>query len=128
MESKQLWQWRGLTSKGNAVNGSLWAESKAAAMQWVMQEGVYPLRIQRCAVKKSHWRVQYSSEIVQQLATLLQAGLTLSEGLLLLAEQHPKPTVAGAATGYRPPVVSGAVALCLAKNSGQKPSLRFTPR
>ena len=91
MESKQLWQWRGLTAKGDAVNGSLWAESKTSAMQWVMQEGVYPLRIQRCAVKKSHWRVQYSSEIVQQLATLLQAGLTLSEGLLLLAEQHPSP-------------------------------------
>lgn len=91
MANKQLWQWRGLTPEGKAVRGSLWAEHKIAAMQRIMQEGIHPLRFQRSQVKKSHWRVQYSSEVVQQLATLLQAGLTLSEGLLLLAEQHPSP-------------------------------------
>ena len=91
MANKQLWRWRGLTPQGEPVQGSLWSEHKMAAMQRVMQDGIYPLRLQRCQIKKAHWRTQYSSEVVQQLATLLQAGLTLSEGLLLLAEQHPSP-------------------------------------
>jgi len=91
MERKKLWHWRGFTPQGEAVQGNLWATDKMSAMQRVLLDGIYPLRLKSCPVKRSHWCSQYSSEVVQQLATLLQAGLTLSEALLLLAEQHPSP-------------------------------------
>lgn len=91
MANKQLWQWRGVTPAGATTQGCVWADSKIAVLQRIQQEGVYPLTLKRSPVKKSHWKPQYSSELVQQLATLLQAGLTLSEGLSLLAEQHPSP-------------------------------------
>lgn len=89
MTSKQLWHWRGLNEQGDSRQGSVWADSKIAAMEFAQQGGIYPLRVTRRAIRKSQWRAQYGSELMQQLATLLQAGLTLSESLLLLAEQHP---------------------------------------
>lgn len=91
MTSRQLWQWRGITAQGNPVQGNVWADNKIAAMEVAQKEEVHLLAIKRCAVKKSHWQQHFSSELVQQLATLLQAGLTLSEGLTLLAEQHASP-------------------------------------
>lgn len=41
------------------------------------------------AINSAQWRGDKSAEVIHQLATLLKAGLTLSEGLALLAEQHP---------------------------------------
>ncbi len=40
-------------------------------------------------VQNSLWRPRYSGEVIRQLATLLQAGLPLAEGLELLAQQQP---------------------------------------
>ncbi|SUI04104.1 type IV pilin biogenesis protein [Salmonella enterica subsp. indica] len=40
-------------------------------------------------VNAALWKEEQSAEIIHQLATLLHAGLTLSEGLELLAKQHP---------------------------------------
>ncbi|XUA18600.1 protein transport protein HofC [Citrobacter sp. OP27] len=89
MANKQLWHWRGVTALGEIRQGSVWAENKMAAMASAGRDGVQPLSLTRRTTRKSHWRTQYSSELMQQLATLLQAGLTLSESLMLLAEQHP---------------------------------------
>ncbi len=49
----------------------------------------YPLSLKRIAINSAQWRGDKSAEVIHQLATLLKAGLTLSEGLALLAEQHP---------------------------------------
>lgn len=47
------------------------------------------LHLERCAVKASGWRSELSCQLIQQLATLLQAGLPLATSLSLLAGQHP---------------------------------------
>ncbi|SNY69106.1 protein transport protein HofC [Enterobacter sp. CC120223-11] len=86
-----LWHWRGVTEQGEAREGSVRAESKIAAMALIGQEGVYPLAIKRKKHSKSQWRKQYNSELIKQLSTLLKAGLTLTDSLMLLAEQHPSP-------------------------------------
>jgi protein transport protein HofC len=91
MASKQLWYWRGLTADGDPRQGLVWVEDKLAALECAREDGVHPLMLKRRAIRPSQWRAQYSSELMQQLATLLQAGLTLSESLHLLAEQHPIP-------------------------------------
>lgn len=91
MTNNHLWHWRGLTEQGGSEEGSVWAENKVAAMGLIEHEGIHLLAITRKSVRKSQWKTQYSSELMQQLATLLQAGLTLTDSLTLLAEQHPSP-------------------------------------
>lgn len=88
MANKRLWRWRGLTLQGEPKEGSLWAESRAAALLSIQCDSIVPLAIKRCQIRKGLWKSQYSCELIQQLATLLQAGLTLSDGLSLLAAQH----------------------------------------
>ncbi|EEV4525634.1 protein transport protein HofC [Escherichia coli] len=89
MASKQLWRWHGITGDGNAQDGMLWAESRALLLMALQQQMVTPLSLKRIAINSAQWRGDKSAEVIHQLATLLKAGLTLSEGLALLAEQHP---------------------------------------
>ena len=88
MASKQLWRWRGITGDGNAQDGMLWAESRALLLMALQQQMVTPLSLKRIAINSAQWRGDKSAEVIHQLATLLKAGLTLSEGLAL-PEQHP---------------------------------------
>lgn len=89
MASKQLWRWHGITGDGNAQDGMLWAESRTLLLMALQQQMVTPLSLKRIAINSAQWRGDKSAEVIHQLATLLKAGLTLSEGLALLAEQHP---------------------------------------
>lgn len=89
MSVKQLWRWQGITNEGNALDGALWADSRPSLIFALEQQHITPLSIKRMGVKTSHWSRARSAEAIHQLATLLKAGLTLSAGLTLLAEQHP---------------------------------------
>ncbi|WHP30578.1 protein transport protein HofC [Trabulsiella odontotermitis] len=88
MQNNLLWRWRGLNAEGESAHGTLWAAHRTAVLFQLQARQITPLDITRCRVNTAHWNVQRSTEIVAQLATLLQAGLSLSEGLTLLAEQH----------------------------------------
>lgn len=89
MPGKQLWRWHGVSHDGQAMEGALWAESRPSLTLALAHRHITPIRIKRMCVKTSHWRRERSTEVIGQLATLLKAGLTLCEGLTLLAEQHP---------------------------------------
>lgn len=89
--AKPLWRWRGMTPQGAPRAGAVWAESRAGALLILQADGIVPLALRRCRVKRALWQGQHGEALVRQLATLLQAGLTLSEGLSLLADQHPHP-------------------------------------
>ncbi|EFO3429259.1 hypothetical protein DPL33_06170 [Escherichia coli] len=84
MASKQLWRWHGITGDGNAQDGMLWAESRTLLLMALQQQMVTPLSLKRIAINSAQWRGDKSAEVIHQLATLLKAGLTLSEGLALL--------------------------------------------
>lgn len=66
----------------------LWQTKRLEVLQHLQQQRVIPLAVRRCAVKQSLWHPRYSCETIRQLATLLQAGLPLAEGLSLLAQQQ----------------------------------------
>lgn len=104
---RQLWRWRGMTPQGQASGGSLWAENRTAALIAIQQHNVVPLSVTRSRVKTSLWRGQFSGELVQQLSTLLQAGLTLSDGLSLLAGQHAHPQWQALLTGLSAQLAQG---------------------
>ena len=66
----------------------LWQTKRLEVLQHLQQQRVIPLAVRRCAVKQSLWHPRYSCETIRQLASLLQAGLPLAEGLSLLAQQQ----------------------------------------
>ncbi len=57
-------------------------------MQALQHERIIPLALRRCPVRSALWHPRYRGQIIHQLATLLQAGLPLAEGLELLAQQQ----------------------------------------
>ncbi|MGP6137538.1 protein transport protein HofC [Enterobacter chuandaensis] len=88
MAANQLWRWRALTKEGEPRSGALWAEDCNAAFARLMREDLHPLTLTRCP-PRHRWRPHHCYEMFRQLATLLQAGLTLAHSLQMLAEQHP---------------------------------------
>ncbi|XTZ37692.1 protein transport protein HofC [Salmonella enterica] len=89
MASKGLWQWSGLDESGALHSGVGWYEDRTAIMQFLYRQQTHLLTLKRLPVRRALWRAEHSYTLLHQLATLLQAGLTLPEGLLLLAEQQP---------------------------------------
>lgn len=89
MASKQLWQWSGLAKNGELQSGLYWSEGRDSTLLLLYQQQIHPLTLKRCTVQRALWKPEHSSPLLHQLATLLRAGLTLPEGLQLLAEQHP---------------------------------------
>ena len=88
MADNQLWRWRALNPQGEQKTGALWAADKQTAWSVLLGRDLFPLEIKR-SLQQTRWRAQQRYEVIHQLATLLQAGLTLSAGLALLAQQHP---------------------------------------
>ena len=88
MAANQLWCWRALTKDGEPRSGTLWATDRNAAFTRLMRNDLHPLTLTRCA-QRHRWRPHHCDEMFHQLASLLQAGLTLSHSLQMLAEQHP---------------------------------------
>ncbi len=88
MAANQFWRWRALTKDGEPRSGTLWATDRNAAFTRLMRNDLHPLTLTRCA-QRHRWRPHHCDEMFHQLASLLQAGLTLSHSLQMLAEQHP---------------------------------------
>ncbi|MDV0594026.1 MULTISPECIES: protein transport protein HofC [unclassified Enterobacter] len=88
MVANQLWRWRALSIEGEPRSGTLWATDRNAAFTRLMRNELHPLTVTRCS-QKYRWRPHHCYEMFRQLATLLQAGLTLSHSLQMLADQHP---------------------------------------
>ncbi|WP_434636481.1 protein transport protein HofC [Klebsiella sp. I138] len=89
MAVNRLWRWQGVDTQGKPCQGTLWHNSRLEAFHALQHERIIPLLIRRCMVENRLWHSRYSGQVVRQLAVLLQAGLTLAEGLELLAQQQP---------------------------------------
>ncbi len=88
MATKALWHWSGMNSEGQLVQGTSWEAQRQDVMLDLHQQHIHLLSLKRHSVRTRLWRGEYSCEIMRQLATLLQAGLPLPEGLTLLANQQ----------------------------------------
>ncbi|WP_437889027.1 protein transport protein HofC [Phytobacter sp. V91] len=89
MATKQLWCWSGLNTEGELLQGSSWENKRHEVLLALQQQQIHLISLKRHAVRPALWQGQHCGEIMRQLATLLQAGLTLPESLLLLAQQQP---------------------------------------
>lgn len=86
---EQLWHWQGLNANGERLHGAIWASHRPAALVALQQQRITVVTLKRRNINTSLWRAQHSCMVISQLSTLLQAGLTLSDSLKLLAQQHP---------------------------------------
>lgn len=86
---EHLWYWQGLNANGERLNGAIWASHRPAVLITLQQQRITVVKLKRRQVNPSLWRAQHSCMVISQIATLLQAGLTLSDSLMLLSQQHP---------------------------------------
>lgn len=89
MANKYLWQWSGLDGSGALQNGYSWNDNRDSVALLLFQQQIHLLTLKRYPVRRALWQAEHGCAVLHQLATLLQAGLTLPDGLQLLAEQHP---------------------------------------
>ncbi|ELY4775020.1 protein transport protein HofC [Cronobacter turicensis] len=84
-----LWRWRGVDKEGASCDGMIWAPDKISASLQLLDDEVQPLILKRASVNKRHWNSEHKILAVRQLAALLQAGVSLTQGLSMLSSQHP---------------------------------------
>ncbi|EOL9022046.1 protein transport protein HofC [Cronobacter dublinensis] len=85
----QLWRWRGVNKDGVSDAGVLWAPDKISASLQLMDSDVHPLMLKRASINKRYWSSEHKILVIRQLAALLQAGVSLTQALTMLAGQHP---------------------------------------
>ena len=89
MQAKRLWLWRGLDDAGQRCHGARWATDRLAVAEALQTEQIFILTLRRSTVRTAAWGGTHRCEVMRQLATLLKAGLTLPDALLMLSRQHP---------------------------------------
>lgn len=92
MTEVTLFIWQAVDNAGNMQHGELLAASKEDIMQQLFDRELLPVTWRkRKTWHARHWKWSQKIAFMRQLATLLKAGLPLSEGLRLLADGHPHP-------------------------------------
>ena len=107
--------------------GVVEADTPRQARGVLRQQGLVPLEIQPVELRQSKRQVWVSAKertiVLQQLATLLKAGMTLEEVLLVLTEQADRPGTRRALGAIRSRVLEG---MSLSQAMAQFPS--FFPK
>ena len=87
MANCRLWHWQAINARGEILTGSWLLTEEQQIMTRMAQQQLMPIACQRGKYYRARdWRTPQKIALMQQLATLLQAGLTLSVGLQLLSE------------------------------------------
>lgn len=98
--------YRALDGAGASRSGALQAADEAAAIRWLLQQGLTPVSVQAAgssAARSTGRRADVGSaeriNLIQELATLLGAGISLGEALPSLAEAYAAQALGPALTG-----------------------------
>jgi len=98
--------YRALDGAGASRSGALQAADEAAAIRWLLQQGLTPVSVQAAgssAARSTGRRANVGSaeriNLIQELATLLGAGISLGEALPSLAEAYAAQALGPALTG-----------------------------
>jgi protein transport protein HofC len=85
-----LWRWKAIDRYGQVQQGELLADDAVSVNDQLFNADLQPLQLRKTSLtRRGCWHIQQKIHIFRQLATLLQAGFSLSDGLSLLAQQHP---------------------------------------
>lgn len=87
MANCRLWHWQAMNQQGEIVEGSWLLSEDQQIMTLMAQQHLLPLSCKGGRYYRARdWKTQQKIALMHQLATLLNAGLTLSVGLHLLSE------------------------------------------
>ncbi|WP_437610337.1 protein transport protein HofC [Erwinia sp. V71] len=90
MANTTLYHWQAVDASGNYITGTQPAANQLAVMQKLVDNGCAPVQIKRGkTLRPRDWQWQHKIMLIRQLATLLKAGITLAQGLRMIAEGHP---------------------------------------
>ena len=90
MSNYCLFHWQAIDPDGLHCQGDMLADNPRQLQEMMFRQGLLPLKITRKKCYSSrYWLRQERIVFFSQTGMLLQAGLPLSEGLLLLAGGHP---------------------------------------
>jgi protein transport protein HofC len=90
VKAQRLFLWQAVDPHGQLRQGERMSNEKHLVSQWLIEQGLQPCQINGGKrIAPAQWRGEPMIQFTRQLATLLQAGLPLVNGLQLLAEEHP---------------------------------------
>lgn len=108
MTNIQLWYWKAIDSKGEKKQGVMLINRQVTLAQHLTERQLLLISARRdWRMLLTRWPMPYKIELIKQIAVLLQAGITLSDALALIAEQHPKPEWAALLQHLRDQVTKG---------------------
>ena len=90
MASVTFWHWKAIDGQGQLSQGTMLADNLSAVGARLFEQQLQLLSAKKNAsTRRGCWHIQQKIQIFRQLATLLQAGISLADGLALMANQHP---------------------------------------
>lgn len=96
MANVHMWRWEALDDTGAKQTGTDPGENRHAITALLINQQLTPLRITRLINRESRSEhMAHRIHLLRQLATLLHAGITLPDSILLLARQHASPVWQG---------------------------------
>lgn len=108
MTNIQLWRWKAIDGKGEKKQGVMLINRQVTLAQHLAERQLLLISARRdWRMLLTRWPMPYKIELIKQIAVLLQAGITLSDALALMAEQHPKPEWAALLQHLRDQVTKG---------------------
>ncbi|WP_435929099.1 protein transport protein HofC [Dryocola sp. BD613] len=84
-----VWSWQAIDPLGQLREGSILADNRSAVETQLYEQQLQLLSARRhTGSRRGCWHIQQKIQLFRQLATLLQAGIPLADGLALMGNQH----------------------------------------
>jgi protein transport protein HofC len=85
-----IWHWKAVDQHGQLQKGATLAEDRAGLVMQLLEQQLQVVSLHKSDhARRGCWHIQQKIQLFRQLATLLQAGISLADGLALMANQHP---------------------------------------
>ncbi|MEL4015811.1 protein transport protein HofC [Dryocola clanedunensis] len=85
-----IWHWKAVDQHGQLQEGATLAEDRAGLVMQLLEQRLQLISLHKSdRARRGCWHIQQKIQLFRQLATLLQAGISLADGLTLMANQHP---------------------------------------
>lgn len=85
-----LFRWQAMDDNGALHQGDMLAANRQQAVMRLIEKDLLPIGCrQQKRYRAAQWKGDQKINFIRQLATLLQAGMTLADALRLIGEGHP---------------------------------------
>lgn len=86
-----LWRWKAIDHRGVTRQGLMFIDRQTSLAEQLADHQLLLVSAQRRRITPLCWSMPHKIELMKQIAVLLQAGITLTDALVFIADQHPRP-------------------------------------